>query len=146
VKVYNPLRNCGTTNGLSNINDPSNVPPPTANPFTVAPEYGTCGTIGKGHTVWADGNTHETAVTTAWPPNKAILDPVTGADLDTESRLPVQGGPVFAAITARSYPPGGVNTLFADGSVRFIKSTISGQTWRSLGSIRGGEVVSADSY
>jgi prepilin-type processing-associated H-X9-DG protein len=36
------------------------------------------------------------------------------------------GGPTFAAITSRSYHPGGVNTLLGDGSVKFIKSSISG--------------------
>jgi hypothetical protein len=30
--------------------------------------------------------------------------------------------------------------------VRFIKSTIDGMTWRALGSVAGGEVISADSY
>jgi hypothetical protein len=39
-----------------------------------------------------------------------------------------------------------VNVLFADGSTRFIKSTVSPQTWWALGSRAGGEVVSADSY
>ena len=42
--------------------------------------------------------------------------------------------------------PGGVNVGFADGSVRFVKSSIAQITWMSLGSRNGGEVVSADSY
>ena len=46
----------------------------------------------------------------------------------------------------RSRHPGGVNTLFGDGSVRFIKNTINGATWIALGSISGGEVLSADSF
>jgi prepilin-type processing-associated H-X9-DG protein len=41
---------------------------------------------------------------------------------------------------------GGVNVLLGDGSVRFIKSTISQAIWMSLGSRNGGEVISADSY
>jgi prepilin-type N-terminal cleavage/methylation domain-containing protein/prepilin-type processing-associated H-X9-DG protein len=50
------------------------------------------------------------------------------------------------AYTASSRHPGGVNSLFADGSVRFIKASISPQTWWALGSRAGGEVVSSDSY
>ncbi len=42
--------------------------------------------------------------------------------------------------------PGGVNTLFADGSVRFVKSGVSQPTWMSLGSRDGNETVSSDSY
>jgi len=42
--------------------------------------------------------------------------------------------------------PGGANFLFADGSVHFLKETISPTTWRALGTKAGGEVVSADSY
>jgi prepilin-type processing-associated H-X9-DG protein len=49
-------------------------------------------------------------------------------------------------VTARSYHAGGVNTLFGDGSVRFIKSTVDGMIWRGLGTVAGGEVVSSDSY
>jgi hypothetical protein len=33
-----------------------------------------------------------------------------------------------------------------DGSVRFIKSSISQVTWMALGTKAGGEVISADSY
>jgi len=49
-------------------------------------------------------------------------------------------------LTASSRHPGGVNALFGDGSVRFVKSTIAGPTWRALGTIGGGEVISADAY
>jgi hypothetical protein len=39
-----------------------------------------------------------------------------------------------------------VNTLFADGSVHTIKNSINYLTWRALGTVAGGEVVSADAY
>jgi prepilin-type N-terminal cleavage/methylation domain-containing protein/prepilin-type processing-associated H-X9-DG protein len=42
--------------------------------------------------------------------------------------------------------PGGVNIAFADGSVKFVKDSVSPQTWWALGSRAGGEVVSSDSY
>jgi len=45
-----------------------------------------------------------------------------------------------------SYHSGGANALFADGSVRFLKSTTNQQTIWSLGSMAQGEVVSGDSY
>jgi prepilin-type processing-associated H-X9-DG protein len=52
------------------------------------------------------------------------------------------GGPTYGAVTSRSYHPGGVNALFADGSVH----SINWQNWRSLGTVGGGEVISSDSY
>jgi prepilin-type N-terminal cleavage/methylation domain-containing protein/prepilin-type processing-associated H-X9-DG protein len=45
-----------------------------------------------------------------------------------------------------SYHPGGGNVAFADGSVRFLKSTTAMQTVWALGSRSQGEIVSADSY
>jgi len=39
-----------------------------------------------------------------------------------------------------------VNALMGDGSVRFVKSSISGVTWRTLGTVSGGEVVSQEAY
>jgi prepilin-type processing-associated H-X9-DG protein len=50
------------------------------------------------------------------------------------------------ALASRSRHSGGVNTLFADGSVHFIKDSVSQQTWFSLGTKAGGEIISADSY
>jgi prepilin-type N-terminal cleavage/methylation domain-containing protein/prepilin-type processing-associated H-X9-DG protein len=47
---------------------------------------------------------------------------------------------------ASSYHSGGVNTLFADGSTRFIKDGVSQAVWMALGTRNGGEVVSADSF
>jgi prepilin-type processing-associated H-X9-DG protein len=55
-------------------------------------------------------------------------------------------GGVFAAVTASSNHPGGVNVGFADGSVRFVKNSVSVQTWWALGSRNLGEVISSDSY
>ncbi len=49
-------------------------------------------------------------------------------------------------IAARSRHAGGVNSLMADGSVKFMKDTINVATWQALGSRNGGEVVSADGY
>ena len=49
-------------------------------------------------------------------------------------------------MNSQSNHAGGCNFLFADGSVKFIKSTINQVTYMSLGTKGGGEVVSADSY
>ncbi|WP_337177169.1 DUF1559 domain-containing protein [Paludisphaera sp.] len=51
-----------------------------------------------------------------------------------------------AVMPPSSMHPGGVNLLLADGSVRFIKDSVALPPWRALGTIAGGEVVSADSY
>ncbi|QEH34516.1 putative major pilin subunit [Aquisphaera giovannonii] len=47
---------------------------------------------------------------------------------------------------ANSNHPGGANFLFGDGSARFLKSSISIQTYWALGTRANGEVISADSY
>jgi prepilin-type processing-associated H-X9-DG protein len=47
---------------------------------------------------------------------------------------------------ANSNHPGGANFLFADGSVRFLKSSISIKTYWALGTRAQGEVISADQY
>jgi prepilin-type N-terminal cleavage/methylation domain-containing protein len=54
-------------------------------------------------------------------------------------------GPLGSA-PPNSNHPGGVVEAYADGSVRFMKDTISPQVWWGLGSRSGGEVVSADAY
>ena len=45
---------------------------------------------------------------------------------------------------ADSFHSGGVNTLMADGSVKFIKSSINPLVWFALGTKANSEVISAD--
>jgi prepilin-type N-terminal cleavage/methylation domain-containing protein/prepilin-type processing-associated H-X9-DG protein len=47
---------------------------------------------------------------------------------------------------ARSFHPGGVNALFADGHVAFVKETIDPVSWRAIATRAGGEVVSSDAF
>ena len=151
VKTYQPASNCRTI-PLPSVNNPNNIPSPYADPYTVAPEYdnGTCITQNQFefHTEWSDGNAHAAGFTTAWPPNKQIMgrSMYLGMDLDLNGLNEELGGPTFSAINSRSYHPGGVDALLGDGSVKFIKSSIDGMVWRGLGTVAGGEVISADAY
>src|SRR5262249_48179079 len=54
--------------------------------------------------------------------------------------------PSRISTTANSRHPGGINVGLADGSVRFVKSTVNIQSWRALGTRNGGEVTGADSF
>jgi prepilin-type processing-associated H-X9-DG protein len=45
-----------------------------------------------------------------------------------------------------SLHPGGINALFGDGSVKFLKEGINIITLRNLVTLKGGEVLSADQY
>ncbi len=51
--------------------------------------------------------------------------------------------PVFDQfhLAARSHHPGGVNVLFADGSVRLVTDTVQSPVWRALGTRSGGEAI-----
>jgi prepilin-type N-terminal cleavage/methylation domain-containing protein/prepilin-type processing-associated H-X9-DG protein len=55
------------------------------------------------------------------------------------------GGPL-SAIPASSNHTSGVNLCMADGSVKFIKDTVSLPTWWALGSRKLGEIIDASSY
>jgi prepilin-type N-terminal cleavage/methylation domain-containing protein/prepilin-type processing-associated H-X9-DG protein len=99
----------------------------------------------------AGGNTMDNLPT--YGGSQAGTSPANIGNGDLCDNQPVQGlacfsqgkeGGCYAA--ARSRHPGGVNALLADGSVHFYKNTISLPTWVALGSMAGGEVVSADSY
>ena len=49
-----------------------------------------------------------------------------------------------AFCSANSYHSGGVNALMGDGSVKFMRDSINQQTWLSLGTRAGNEVISGD--
>jgi prepilin-type N-terminal cleavage/methylation domain-containing protein/prepilin-type processing-associated H-X9-DG protein len=54
------------------------------------------------------------------------------------------GAQAFAG--SRSRHPGGVHGLMGDGSVRFVRDTISQPTWIAINSISAGELLSASDY
>jgi prepilin-type N-terminal cleavage/methylation domain-containing protein/prepilin-type processing-associated H-X9-DG protein len=153
VKTHTPyLLNCGGLTFAPVSAQP--IPGPNDGPATIA-QYTSCGgslaelRADSGHAEWEDGNTSQAGFTTAWPPNTVTpgqFGVVAVPDTDLIAIREENGGPTFAAVTARSFHPGGVNVLLGDGSVRFVKSTISGSIWRALGTVDGGEVISADSY
>jgi prepilin-type N-terminal cleavage/methylation domain-containing protein/prepilin-type processing-associated H-X9-DG protein len=65
---------------------------------------------------------------------------VTGGPLGTKGNNAGANDELF------SFHPGGVNVLFGDGSVRFLKDTVAVTTLRALVTPKGGEVVSSDQY
>ena len=71
-------------------------------------------------------------------PNKLACDSDTGGSISY--------GQFGSLIGPASNHPGGVNMLFLDGSVKFVKDTISPQTYYALSTVAGNEVISADSY
>jgi prepilin-type N-terminal cleavage/methylation domain-containing protein/prepilin-type processing-associated H-X9-DG protein len=126
---------------------------------------------------WSDGEYGDTSISSFYPPNVVGLPGYAtgtkpwknpdGCDGHSE------GGTSYAAISAQSLHPGGVNVVLCDGSVRFIKDSINSWNynppnmtrsggnatapcfpfsaagngvWQSLSTINGGEVISADSY
>jgi prepilin-type processing-associated H-X9-DG protein len=73
-----------------------------------------------------------------------ILPNMKACDHLDDSHQDVRGS--VTTVNASSYHPGGVNVVFADGSVRFIKSSINYLTWYALATANGGEIVSSDQY
>jgi prepilin-type processing-associated H-X9-DG protein len=81
---------------------------------------------------WWDGNYLNTLYNHYLPPNAQRPDCIT------------YHNPGWKA--ARSFHPGGVNVLFCDGRVQFVKDQIRLTVWRGLATRAGGEVLSADSF
>jgi prepilin-type processing-associated H-X9-DG protein len=146
VKTYVSAYHDCPSSVPANLASPTVLPDPATVIAVVASAPSQCRAPTFGHTRWTNGNTFYDGLTTALPPNTKSPAGTQAMDSDLVSEDEDDGGPTYSSVTARSYHPGGVNALFGDGSARFIKNSINWQTWRALGSIAGGEVVSADSY
>jgi prepilin-type N-terminal cleavage/methylation domain-containing protein len=100
---------------------------------------------GNGHTEWVEGDVHETGFTTVLTPNTVVNYTNAGQTYDVDFTSMRDGEsltvPTYAAVTARSYHVGIVNSLLMDGSVRTISNNIDLGIWRGLGTRAGGEVI-----
>jgi prepilin-type N-terminal cleavage/methylation domain-containing protein/prepilin-type processing-associated H-X9-DG protein len=103
----------------------------------------------RGFTWWGDSACFE-----AWlAPNSPLPDVTQGYCLTNFPQMSPPNPPCLNATTgkapvfaSRSRHPGGVNSLFCDGSVRWIKNSISINVWRALSTSMGSEVISSDAY
>jgi prepilin-type N-terminal cleavage/methylation domain-containing protein/prepilin-type processing-associated H-X9-DG protein len=80
------------------------------------------------------------------PPNSPIPDQVPSYCIYPFGTNPPCLNTVPAFNAARSFHSGGVNSLMGDGSVKFFKNSIGVPIWRAVSTLRGGEVISSDSY
>lgn len=85
--------------------------------------------------VWLFGQYNHTLYNHMMPPNQPSCNFVFG----TVSR-------VGSSVTAASLHPGGVNALFADGHVQFVKQGVNALIWRAIGTRNGDEAVSNDEF
>jgi prepilin-type N-terminal cleavage/methylation domain-containing protein/prepilin-type processing-associated H-X9-DG protein len=97
--------------------------------------------------IWGDGK-NSSQFETYLPPNSKYPDSLQDSKSCVYPYMtnpPCDGGD-NEYNAARSFHTGGVNVLFADGRVAFVKDSVDVTTWRALSTINAGEVVSADSY
>jgi prepilin-type N-terminal cleavage/methylation domain-containing protein/prepilin-type processing-associated H-X9-DG protein len=101
----------------------------------------------RGMGMWGDAAGFESFLL----PNSTVPDVIYSASY---CKYPFQNNPPCVAsssgnpnmFAARSRHPGGVNALFGDGRVQFIKNSINPLMWRAISTTHGGEVVSADAF
>jgi prepilin-type processing-associated H-X9-DG protein len=126
--------------GAANVTDPSQI-----DPLTMYAGLGTPSAAGPALTVadcqnagtwwtdrcakWADGAYPNMLFNNWYTPNYPQPDCVSL----------LHHNPAWRAARSRHF--GGVNVLFADGSVQFVTNSIQAAIWQALGTRAGGEVI-----
>jgi len=95
---------------------------------------------------WASGEMPSTTYNHVTTPNGRSCAIMSGAQMMAPWSGDAMDLPWYMQVPPSSAHPGGVNVLAGDGSVRFVKNSVSVPAWRAFGSRAGGEVVSADAY
>jgi prepilin-type N-terminal cleavage/methylation domain-containing protein len=135
AKAFQPM--------LGKTGNPSVMPP--ASPSIVGAFTGGEFEATNGHTEWVEGRVHQDGFTTTFTPNTVVLHADSGATYDIDYTSSEEGDsptvPTYAAVTARSYHPQLVNSLFMDGSAHTISDFIELSTWRTLGDRSDGQHV-----
>ena len=80
----------------------------------------------------------EALFSTQHSPNTSIPDQTDACEVPNPASPCTTGSDVIVQY-ARSYHPGGVNVLMADGAVRFVSENIATEVFRSAGTRAGGE-------
>lgn len=96
------------------------------------------------HVEWVDGKVYETGFTTTFGPNASVRHTAAGGveyDVDVVLAKESEPGDTYAAVTSRSFHPGGATVMMMDGSVRFVDSAISLPVWRAMGTAAAGDLV-----
>src|SRR5262249_5912391 len=96
-----------------------------------------------GGEIWASGCTQLGLGNLVAPPNAPYYYCSTGPAATAANGFGFSFPGVYGLA---SYHPGGTNVAMCDGSVRFLKNSISMPPFGSLASIAQGEVISSDSY
>lgn len=94
-----------------------------------------------GHTEWVDGRAHQTGFTSVFTPNTQVTciqgDAIYDVDWTNQQEGKSPHVLTYAAVTSRSYHPGGVNVCFMDGSVRFVASDVDVAVWQAMSTRKG---------
>jgi prepilin-type N-terminal cleavage/methylation domain-containing protein/prepilin-type processing-associated H-X9-DG protein len=91
---------------------------------------------------WGLGVTGFTLFNTVQTPNDRQY-PFGGCRFNARTDWNMDNGFVYGASSAH---PGGVNVLFADGGVRFVKDGVARRVWWALGTKNGRELIANDTY
>lgn len=127
--------------------NPSTLVPTPSTPAQVT-AYGGEFKADSGHTEWVDARTHQTGFTATFTPNYRVPHATGGVNYDIDFNSLREGRsttvPTMAAVTSRSHHSGGVNLLLMDGSVRFVRDSVSIALWRAMATRAGNESVAID--